>query len=63
MPASSQQDAPVIGEDSCGDPTACQNNRDGMTIVIGDLACNEENSCSSNSGTELTVGDGSCNVS
>ena len=54
---------PVIGDDSCGADTACQNNRDGMTIVIGGLACNEENSCSSNTGDELTVGEGSCNVS
>jgi len=52
----------TIDEESCGEPTACQDNREGMNITIGGLSCNEENSCSSNSGDVLTVGEGSCNV-
>ena len=54
---------PVIDAESCQDATACQSNREGMEIAIGALSCNEENSCSSNTGEKLTVGEGACNVS
>ena len=55
-------DTPTIPEDSCGDPTSCQNN-DVETLQIADLACNGQNSCSSNTGSQFNVGSGGCNVS
>ena len=52
----------TIPDSSCGDATACQNN-DVEVMNIAGLACNGKESCSSNTGVRLNVGQGGCNVS